>query len=223
MTAPRYHRVMAQQTPVLVLNGNLEWTECLADLARDARLLLAADGGANALARLGLRPDAVVGDLDSVDAEARAWIGEERMVHRPDQDATDFEKALAFAFENSGVDRLIVLGALGDRLDHTIGALGTLARQARGPNLMLVSEREHVIATTTPADLDARPGEIWSFWTFDPGVRVTLEGVRWPVTDAPLTVDDRPSISNEATGTRVRILPTGGTVVVCRVLATSEK
>ncbi len=209
---------MEQPIPILVLNGDLRWTEHLARLAREATLVLAADGGANALTRLGLRPDAVIGDLDSIDTDTRAWIGEDRLIHRPDQDKTDFEKALAFAFEDSGVDRLTVLGALGGRLDHAIGNLGVLAREARGPNLVLITENERVLATATPADLDAISGETWSFWTFDPGVRVTLEGVRWPVKNAPLTVGDHPSISNEATGTHVRVVPTGGPVVVCRLL-----
>ena len=209
---------MEQPIPILVLNGDLRWTEGLARLAREAPLVLAADGGANALARLGVRPDTVVGDLDSIEADTKSWIGEERLFHHPDQDKTDFDKALTFAFENLGIDRLTVLGALGNRLDHTIGNLGILAREARGSNLMLVTEKEWVLATATPADLEANPGETWSFWTFDPGVQVTLEGVRWPVENAPLTVGDHPSISNEATGTMVRVLPKGGAVIVCRLL-----
>ncbi len=214
---PRYHRVVKQRTAILVLNGALDWTESLVRLAREAPLVLAADGGANALARLGLRPDAVIGDLDSIDADTRSWIGEKRLFHRPAQDQTDFEKALVFAFEDSSVDRLIVLGALGGRLDHTIGNISVLARQARGSGLILISGRERILATTRPIDLESSPGETWSFWAFDPGIRVTLEGVRWPVKNTPLTVGDRPSISNEATGTLVRVKPTGGSVVVCRL------
>lgn len=216
---PRYPRMVEHATPILILNGDLRWTEDLARLARDAPLVLAADGGANALARIGVRPDAVIGDLDSIDARTRSWIGEERMVSRPDQGSTDFEKALAFAFEDSDIDRLTVLGALGDRLDHTIGNLGVLAREARGPGLIFLSDQEQVLATALEVSLESSPDETWSFWTFDPGVRVTIEGVRWPVENAFLTVGGYPSISNEATGTRVRVVPTSGTVIVCRLLS----
>jgi thiamine pyrophosphokinase len=209
---------MESVTPVLVLNGDLRWTEGLARYALEAPLVLAADGGANALARLGLRPDAVIGDLDSIDPETRAWIGEGNIIHRPDQDRTDFEKALDLAFDRPDVDRLIVLGALGGRVDHTIGNLGVLAREARGTRLKLISETETVLATDSALDLEAQPGETWSFWTFDPGARVTLEGVRWPVENTPLTVGDRPSISNEATGARVSVIPKGGSVIVFREL-----
>jgi thiamine pyrophosphokinase len=209
---------MESAAPVLVLNGDLRWTEGLARYVLEAPLVFAADGGANAVARLGIRPDEVIGDLDSIDPEARAWIGEERIIHRPDQNRTDFEKALELAFDRPDVDHLIVLGALGGRLDHTIGNLGVLAREHRGPRLKLISETETVLATDTALDLEANPGETWSFWTFDSGTRVTLKGVRWPVEDTPLTVGDRPSISNEATGTRVSVIPAGGAVIVLRQL-----
>ncbi len=216
---PRYHQIVEQYAAILVLNGDLEWTEALAGLVREAPVVLAADGGANALTRLGVRPDAVIGDLDSIEADTRSWIGEERLHHRPDQDQTDFQKALAFAFGDLEIDRLTVLGALGGRLDHTIGNLGVLASEARGSDLVLVTEKERVLATTTPVNLEATPGETWSFWAFDPSVLVTLEGVRWPVENALLTVGDRPSISNEATGTLVRVMPAGGPVVVYRLLS----
>ncbi len=209
---------MAHPTPVLVLNGDLEWTEDLARLALRAPVVFAADGGANALARLGVRPNAVIGDLDSIDPGVKAWIGEEYLVHRPDQSATDFEKALRFVFKQPDIDRLVVLGALGGRLDHTIGNLSVLAREARGTKLLLVSEREQVLASSEALDLESRPGETWAFWTFDPDVRITIEGVRWPVENAPVTVGERPSISNEATGTQVTIKPSGGSVVVWRAL-----
>ena len=64
--------------------------------------------------------------------------------------------------------------------------------------------------------LEAEPGEIWSFFTFDPAVKVGLEGVRWPLTDASIDLPGHPSISNEAVGDRVTIGADGGAVVVVR-------
>ncbi len=210
--------MMSDPASILVLNGPLRWTESLARIAEEAPRVLAADGGADALARIGIRPDVVIGDLDSISPGVRGWVGEDRMCHRPDQDRTDFEKALEFAFSQSDVRRLIVLGALGGRLDHTIGNLGVLAREARGNRLVLVGETERVLATRDSIELASRPGETWSFWTFDPSVRVTIDGVRWPVVDAALTIACHPSISNEAAGDRVRVRPEGGTIVVSRIL-----
>lgn len=207
---------MSSRTGLLVANGSLQWTESLAAVAEAARPVLAADGGANHLGRIGLRPDAVIGDLDSIRLGVRAWVGEERMVHRPDQDRTDLDKALDYAFSELDLGRLTVLGATGGRLDHAVGNLGLLARHARGEGLVFLDEDQRILAVGGEVVLEAEVGETWSFFTFDPGVRVSLEGVRWPVENYPLDPTGGPSISNEATSEQVTVRSTGGAVIVVR-------
>jgi len=185
-------------------------------MAASAQPLLAADGGANHLAWLGLRPAAVVGDLDSVSPDIRAWLGEDCMVDRPDQDRTDLDKALEYAFDELGIKNLTVLAALGGRTDHDLGNLGLLARLAMGERLIFERPDETVLAVASEILLAAIPGETWSFWTFDPAVRVTVEGVRWPLANASIAAGTRPSISNEAVGNHVEISARGGSVIVMR-------
>lgn len=207
---------MAPSRPLLVANGPINWTRELSALAAAAEPLLAADGGANRLGRIGLRPAAVVGDLDSITSGIRAFVGEDRMVHRPDQDRTDLDKALEYAFHELGLDRLTVLGATGGRLDHASGNLGLLARLAMGEGLEYLEPGHRLVAVAGEIVLSAVPGETWSFFTFDPAVRVSLEGVKWPVTDTALDLVGRPSISNEAASDELRIRAEGGSVVVMR-------
>jgi thiamine pyrophosphokinase len=185
-------------------------------MAAAADPLFAADGGAGHLARIGLRPTAVVGDLDSISTETRAWLGEACMVHRPDQDRTDLEKALEYALDEMAVERLTVLAALGGRTDHDLANLGLLARLAMGERLVFECDEQCVLAVTGRVSLASRPGETWSFWSFDPSVRVTIEGVRWPVADTVLDVVHRPSISNQAEADHIHIRSSGGSVVVVR-------
>ena len=200
----------------MVANAPLRWHPRLARMAAPASPLLAADGGANHLARLGLRPARVIGDLDSIGADTRAWLGEQCMLHLPDQDRTDLDKAVAFAFDDLRVDRLTVLAALGGRTDHDVGNLGLLARLAMGDRLVFEGAEQQILALTGEAELVAVPNETWSFWTFDPAVKVTIEGVRWPVVDADLSAGCRPSISNEATDGEIHIWAIGGAVIVAR-------
>jgi thiamine pyrophosphokinase len=194
----------------------VRWTRELAGLAAAAEPLLAADGGANHLGRIGLRPASVVGDLDSVTPGIRSWVGEERMVHRPDQDRTDLDKALEFALDELGVDRLTVLGATGGRLDHAAGNLGLLGRRALGDLLCFLDAEHRIVAVEGEAALVAAPGETWSFFSLDSSVRVTLEGVRWPLEGRPLDLPGMPSVSNEAVSDRVTVRAEGGPVVVVR-------
>jgi len=207
---------MTEGGSLLVASAPLVWTTRLAGLAKLSDPLLAADGGANHLARLGLRPVAVIGDLDSISPATRAWLGEEPLIHRPDQNRTDLDKAVEYAFGELGLERLTVVAALGGRTDHDLGNLGLLARLALGERLVFTGVDRMVLAVAGEAALAARLGETWSFWTYDPSVRVTIDGVRWPVKDARLDATDRPSISNEAIADRVRVHARGGSVVVMR-------
>lgn len=206
----------AVRPAVLVANAPLKWSPKLAAMAASADPLLAADGGANHLARLGLRPRAVIGDLDSISAATRAWLGEDCMVHRPEQDRTDLDKALEYALDKLGIGDVTVLAALGGRTDHDLGNLGLLAGLAMGERLRFESEDERVLAIAGEASLTADPGEIWSFWTFDPSVRVTVDGVRWPLENAAIDAGGQPSISNQATSNEIRIRATNGAVIAFR-------
>ena len=207
---------MPDPGPVLVANGPVRWTPALAALAAAAEPLLAADGGANQLGLLGLKPAAVIGDLDSMSPGIRAFVGEERVVDRPDQDRPDLDKALAYALDELGLPSLTVLGAGGGRLDHAVVNLGLLARRALGERLRFLAADHQVVAVAGPAVLPAATGETWSFFTFDPAVRVTLAGVRWPVDAAPLDLAGRPSISNHAVADAITISTEGGAVVAVR-------
>ncbi len=207
---------MTRVDGVLVANAPLRWTPRLTALATGAGVLLAADGGANHLARIGLRPVSVIGDLDSISGPTRAWLTEAVMVERADQDRTDLDKALEHAFDDLGLEEVTVLAATGGRADHDVGNLGLLARLALGSRLIFEGEAHRLLAAYGELRLESVPGETWSFWTYDPAVRVTIEGVRWPLENAALDAGGLPSISNEAIRDEVRVRAEGGAVIVMR-------
>lgn len=214
---------MTAPTALVVANGSVRWTPATYRLAAAAVPLVAADGGANHLARVGLAPAVVIGDLDSIAPETRAWLGEGRILERADQDRTDLDKTLEWVLTETGAGAVAVLGWSGDRVDHTLGNLGLLARLARGPGLRFLAPGASVIAVAGHAALPAAAGETWSFWSFDPAVRVTLAGVRWPLEAAPVDLGGRPSISNLATADVVEVTALGGPVLVRRQQLGSEE
>src|SRR5688500_13354490 len=100
-----------------------------------ADLVMAADGGAASLDRLGRRPDRLVGDLDSADPELVERLGATgtRVERHPvDKDSSDTELALDAALAE-GAERIDLVGATaGDRLDHELANLLLLADPAFG-------------------------------------------------------------------------------------------
>ena len=97
----------------------------------DARHVVAADGGVERAVALGLRVDVVVGDLDSVSAEALAAAeaaGARVVAHPVAKDATDLELALDEAVALGG-RRLLVVTSADGRLDHLLSSLLVLASE----------------------------------------------------------------------------------------------
>ena len=158
----------------------------VAMLPRDC-FMVAADGGLDHALAAGLRPNVLVGDLDSVSAEALAWADEHIAVfrHPADKSTTDTELAIAHALTRSPRRFVLVAGG-GDRLDHTVAALGALG----SPALSHVDRveawwgRDHLLVAIPhrPATLDARAGTTFSVLAMHgPAGGVSITGARWPL------------------------------------------
>ncbi|HDL19002.1 MAG TPA: thiamine diphosphokinase, partial [Bacteroidetes bacterium] len=114
---------------LIIANGNLPARELYKTYLHQAELILCADGGANLAFAASINPDFVVGDLDSIEDVNKRKLGENRIIHRPGQNATDLEKTLQFALEK-GVTSAVVIGITGGRTDHQVGNLNILQKFA---------------------------------------------------------------------------------------------
>jgi thiamine pyrophosphokinase len=98
-----------------------------------ADLVIAADSGARWLDGLGVTPNMLVGDIDSIAPELLAKLEERGVVierHATDKDASDTELAVERAI-SAGADQVVVIGALGgERLDHEVANLLLLADES---------------------------------------------------------------------------------------------
>jgi thiamine pyrophosphokinase len=188
-------------------------------LAARADILLAADGGARFLSRLGVTPHAVVGDFDSLDQEAAEELqaaGVEFLRHPVRKDVTDGELAVDEAVRR-GAGELLLAGATG-ALDHTLGHLAILRRlSARGIAARLVAPDLAATVLTAPAavTLDAAVGARVSLAPIGRAATVTLTGFDYLLErgilppDACLGLGNHVAIEGEA-----RIVLHDGMIVV---------
>jgi thiamine pyrophosphokinase len=188
-----------------------------------ADLVVAADGGAAWLDRLGRRPHLLVGDLDSVEpsvVKRLAAAGTEVERHPADKDASDTELAL-LAARARGATEVVLLGALGgDRLDHELANLLLLA----DPDLADVpvitvrgGTSVRVLRPGSSLDLEAEVGDLVSLLPLggDAG-GVTTSGLRWPLADATLRVGRSRGLSNEVTAPAATVSLAAGLLLVIR-------
>lgn len=170
--------------------GDASWYRALAERAD---IVLAADGGAALLARLGVKPRAVVGDLDSLDervAEHLLEQGVQFIRHPVRKDETDGELAVAEALR-LGAREILLAGATG-ALDHTLGHLAILRRLvARGVAARLVAPdlTATVLAAPVAVGLQAPAGTRVSLAPIGVSATVTLRGLDYPLTREVLPAD----------------------------------
>ncbi len=184
-------------------------------------VVIAADGGSTLAARLGLVPDLVVGDLDSSDPalvqqlEAQG-IPFERFRHESKvQTDTELAVLAALAWQP---DTIIVLGAIGGRLDHSLANLLLLTHpQLAGRDVRVVDGRQ-VALLAKPGRLNELPASAGDTVSLLP-VGGDAEGVRtsdmlYPLKDETLLVGHGRGISNEVTGHTPGVYYTSGLLIV---------
>lgn len=161
--------------------------------------VVAADGGADHALRERLQPLAVIGDMDSLSADARLSFADVLHTIR-EQDTTDFEKALT----RIKAPLVLALGFLGGRLDHTLSALAVLARLRAHHVVMVSGEDLCVLAREGRSTFDLAPGDRLALMPL--GVaRATTQGLRWNLTDSAMAPDAMVSSSNAVEGPRVTL------------------
>lgn len=176
---------------------------------REEDLVIAVDGGLDYCSLLGLEPDLVLGDFDSVGEDRIRQIAcwEEQCPERVirlqcEKDDTDTLKAIKVALEK-GCDHFLIYGATGGRLEHTIANIqsllylkhhGAVGYLMDGTGMIFVLENEEV---RFKASME---GYLSLFSLGKEAAGVDISGMKYPLSDAVITNDFPIGISNEFVG-----------------------
>jgi thiamine pyrophosphokinase len=179
--------------------------------------VIAVDRGADALRRCGMRPDLIVGDMDSVDPQTLAAFAREGVaIERHPHDKRDTDAALALA-HLAKHDRILFLGPGGGRPDHAQANLHLLARAAAHADAMAIDDDGQTwVATPERAlRLDLPEGAIVSVLPLDSVCEgITYDGLSYPLLDATMRVGDPFGVSNVARAPPQRISVRKGRLLV---------
>ncbi|MEX1102814.1 MAG: thiamine diphosphokinase [Dehalococcoidia bacterium] len=170
---------------LLFADGEMPSLALIQELANAADVVFAADGGADKALSAGVRPDAVVGDLDSVSAEARRTLGEAAFHHAPSPDSTDLQKAIELALDR-GATAIDIVAAGGGRADHALANLSVLPLYRGRARLRVVDDLFEVTLVEETVRIDAPVGTVVSLVAIGLCTGVTTTGLRWDLADHEL-------------------------------------
>lgn len=161
--------------------------------------IIAADGGYSHLKRLGIKPDFILGDFDSLTEE----LPDNCEIYKADvrKDDTDMMLAVKKAL-SMGYNDITLCGALGGRLDHTIANIQTLEYiAAHGGRGRLFGEDNIVMLQTEgSAEYDKIDGMYFSIFALTETAVVTTRGTEYDLNEYTLTRDFPLGVSNEICG-----------------------
>lgn len=206
------------QRIIIFANGELPDLIKARALLRLGDTIICADGGTRHALTLGIKPDLIIGDLDSTDngtVQKFKNDGSQIEIYPRDKNETDLELAIHRAIEWNP-RQIIILAALGGRLDQTLANI-TLLIDPRLSNfhVRLDDGVEEVLLCRDQVDVHGRAGDLVSLIPWQGAVSgIQTEGLKWPLRRETLYPDKTRGISNEMVGDAATVSMESGLLLI---------
>ncbi len=201
---------------VLIGAGEIENYPLLRGYIESGDFVICCDGGLDHAARLQASPSLIVGDFDSHEKPKDGGV--ETICLPCEKDDTDMAYALKTALAR-GFDELLLLGATGGRLDHTLVNISLLRyAAARGARAVIADDLcEMEIVGKAPVFVP-RGGAYFSLINMGGIARgVTVKGAKYPLSDAEITSEYQYGVSNEVTADKAEISVKEGDLLLIKI------
>src|SRR5664279_1774766 len=164
---------------VIVADGTFPTHDIPLGYLKNAKRIICCDGSAQNLLLTGMQPDAIVGDMDSLNDELANRFAD-RIYLDENQETNDLTKAVSWCID-MGYKDLVIVGATGKREDHTLGNISLLAEYVREMNIIMVTDTGIFRPYLKSSKISSFPGQQVSIFSIDPETQVTSIGLRYPL------------------------------------------
>jgi thiamine pyrophosphokinase len=200
---------MGSKRAFVFVNGVLSDPPAIRALIQPGDMLVAADGGLQHLQTVGLKPDLIIGDLDSVDPQALAEMQAQgvRVERYPrEKDETDLELAL-LELSKQGFNEVRIVAALGGRLDQTLANLYLLELDAlENVDARIDDGHEEILIIRERAVVEGQPGDTLSLLAMDGCTKgILTQGLKYPLDNGTLCPTRSRGVSNVMLGERAEV------------------
>lgn len=214
---------------IIFANGELDDLQQARDLLRPDDLIIAANGGTRHALAAGATPHVIIGDLDSLSRDDRARAqarGAQMFPFSPRKDETDLELALLHAVRQ-GATEIVILAALGGRLDQTIANVLLLTLPAlQGVDVRIVEGAQEAFLVREREEetlIEGRPGDTVSLIPLGAdAIGVTTAGLEWQLHEDTLHLGPARGVSNVLTTEQARVRVRRG-MLLCVVTHAGSK
>jgi thiamine pyrophosphokinase len=185
---------LREYNSILCLNGTIPEASFFAKKLP----IIAADGAANKLASLGIKPNAIIGDLDSFVGDNHIGV---EIIYLPDQNKTDFEKALDF-IDQKGLAPCLVTGVSDGFIDHILNNINIIIN--KGCSIYAPPILGYVLNAPYKFNMEFKLTTKISLFGISKTI-VKTKGLKWELNNQILTFPGLNSVLNRTIETNITI------------------
>lgn len=173
--------------------------------------IICADGGYDHAVKMGIKPDILIGDFDSI---SNIPDDMEKVQYPTRKDMTDSHIAMDLAKEK-GYNEMLLLGFTGDRADHSLTNILLLINY---PGAVIADDNNEIRLIKDTAELCGNIGDTLSIIPVCGDLTgITTTGLEYPLNDETLYLGDSRGVSNVMTESCCKISCNGGMGLVIKV------
>lgn len=169
---------------IILANGSFPKSSKVLDILKAAEQIICCDGAVNKLVNFGLEPQIIIGDLDSVNPAHKEKYAD-RLIHILEQDTNDLTKAINWCLKQS-IKEVLILGATGEREDHTIANIALLSKYISEIKVSILSDHGLFLPISETATIESFPGQQVSIFSQSPEVEISSKGLKYPLQELKL-------------------------------------
>ena len=196
---------------VLCLNGNLPDKEKILELSKNIPII-AADGATNHLIKNDIKPNIIIGDLDSLDTKLD--LSSSNIIKVEDQNSTDFEKSLNY-IKAQNLYPTLVLGINGGEIDHILDNTNKFIKYSTDiPMVFFDAPNKWGIAMQKEIAMKTEKSSTISIFPFQENTHLKSSGLHWELNSDNHAIFENTSTRNKSKGSNLTLSTTKDKVLV---------
>lgn len=191
---------MKELKALLILNGEKVNSTTILKLKDESDFILSADGGTDYCVELGIIPDLVIGDLDSISPKTLDILKKKEVpinVFPIKKDKTDSQLSIEYLMDK-GAEEITIIGAIGSRIDHTLANILLLKTiKDKGIKGKIVHNNNIIYIIDDELIMDKKNGYFVSIIPIESkGVLVSLKGFEYNLSKVKIDFASTLGVSN---------------------------
>jgi thiamine pyrophosphokinase len=167
------------KTTIILADGTFPVHEIPLSYLEGDHIIVCCDGSVERLVDAGFLPDAIVGDMDSINSQLKERFAD-RIFIDGNQDKNDLTKAVEWCKEMK-YDDIVILGATGKREDHTLGNISLLVEYVKYMNVIMVTDTGIIRPLLSGSSIASFRGQQVSIFSIDRETELTSRGLKYPL------------------------------------------